>query len=252
MKKISFEKIEMALAVTLSKVQKEIITEPYRSFCKRSPSIAEFRSREVETAAILRLILSEGDSCIDLDLIGRELTDGTGTDPADIDLVRACAWLHSQALSDRKRYQGFCLETIRLGQKLFNAGVEVRDICYKGRYVRTILSDDDKTVPARIKPDTWTDIKLLCEMTDQRASNFINDVLERSLYPYRDPELKKIVRNKGKYISNLLEYEVNKDVGPVWTDCYILRERKMYNEDYICVIAGGVFMTVPKRAVREV
>lgn len=130
MRNIDFGKIEEALGFELTGLQKEVICASDEEFLKmRAP---EGRLNYTTTAAALRLLLSEGDTVIDLTefVPGTHTATLSGAKIKDFMLVSACAG-YSGDYKNRRRYLfAFCDTVLKFYNRLWNAGIPVRNVTY--------------------------------------------------------------------------------------------------------------------------
>ena len=101
-----------------------------------------------------------------------------------------------------------------------------------------------------IKYDLLNEIAKVSKMLGVSESDFVNDVLEKKLVLYRDPDKHAINAKKALFWSNHLECTLHKEVKPVWKDCYVLYKRKIFDQPYVSILVDGQFMSVPKNCVK--
>lgn len=135
----SLEKIESALGFKLTELQKKVICAPDDEFFNMKAP--EGRLNYITTAAALRLLLSEGNAVIDLIkyMPGKNnrfedgvIDDDDLTDLRNFMIVSSCAG-YSGDYIDRLRYSLFCNTVVNLYNKLWSAGVDVREVTF-GRH----------------------------------------------------------------------------------------------------------------------
>lgn len=145
MRNINLKDIEKALGFELTELQKKVICVPDDEFMKlKAP---EGRRNYTTTAAALRLLFSDGDTVIDLAKFapgGESVKDGADgvTDIKDLMLVSSCA-NYSGDFSYRRRYIFFCKTVLELYNKLWCAGIPVRDLVYSGREMGILANPEN-------------------------------------------------------------------------------------------------------------
>lgn len=135
MRNNSLEKIESALGFKLTDLQKKVICAPDDEFLDMKAP--EGRLNYTTTSAALRLLLSEGDTVIDLMKYtppqnGHSIWDKliSSTDTRDYMLVSSCAG-YSGDYTCKRRYFIFCDTVCKLYNNLWSAGINLRDVKYR-------------------------------------------------------------------------------------------------------------------------
>ena len=130
------EKIEKALGFKLTELQKKVICAPIEEFLEMKAP--EGRLNYTTTAAALRLLLSDGNTVIDLmkykpgknNRFEDGVIDDYGfTDLHDFMIVSSCAG-YSGDYSNRLRYRMFCHTVMKLYNLLWLAGIDVREVTF--------------------------------------------------------------------------------------------------------------------------
>lgn len=132
MRNNSLEKIESALGFKLTDLQKKVICAPDDEFLDMKAP--EGRLNYTTTAAALRLLLSEGNTVIDLmkyTPFSGDFPDGDrGINIKDYMLVSSCAG-YSGDYTCKRRYFIFCDTVCKLYNNLWSAGINLRDVKYR-------------------------------------------------------------------------------------------------------------------------
>lgn len=123
MRNVNIEEVEKALGFSLNEEQKRVLdAEVYELMDMKAP---KERCTGSTTAAVLRVLLSDGENPVELRC---PQTDGRNNTCADHMLLLACSAYSDD--TNRRKYDGFCRKIIEVGQKLTEAGIDVRPCSY--------------------------------------------------------------------------------------------------------------------------
>lgn len=130
MKKYDLKDVEKALGFELTALQKQVITASMDEFLKMVAP--EGRKNFTTSAAVLRLLLSEGDTIDLLKFSPGNLHDGTAAAEKNFFDVSSCAG-YSGDYDNKKRYYMFCETVMDFYNRLWCAGIDPRPVTFINR-----------------------------------------------------------------------------------------------------------------------
>ena len=123
MRNVNIKDVEKALGFSLNDEQMEVLDASVWELIRMNAP--KERCTGSTTAAALRVLLSQGNNTVELCC---PQTDNKNNTPADHMLLLACSNYSDD--TDRRKYKVFCREIIELGQRLTEAGIDVRECSY--------------------------------------------------------------------------------------------------------------------------
>lgn len=169
---LSFEKLEDVLGFCLKDEQKKVLNTPAIFLWDMEATIE--RCTGSTTAAVLKLLLDEGKTPI---FLPNSLNQLCCLPEDDFFIVKACCH-YSGDDKKRVRYFSFCDYTIKIGQKLSAAGINVREIWWNGHCTINLTKTDiELTAGADI-----TELVKLEETIDRLTQKAIhlNEILQET------------------------------------------------------------------------
>lgn len=172
----SLEEIEKALGFKLTELQKKVICAPIGEFLEMKAP--EGRLNYTTTAAALRLLFSEGNTVIDLIkyMPGKNnrfedgvIDDDDLTDLRNFMIVSSCAG-YSGDYIDRLRYSLFCKTVVNLYNKLWSAGVDVREVTF-GRYKK---QKNDYSIAVKVDISLLKELEQTIDRLTKKAESLSN------------------------------------------------------------------------------
>ena len=172
----SLEEIEKALGFKLTELQKKVICAPFEEFLEMKAP--KGRLNYTTTAAALRLLFSEGDTVIDLIkyMPGKNnrfedgvIDDDDLTDLRNFMIVSSCAG-YSGDYIDRLRYSLFCKTVVNLYNKLWSAGVDVREVTF-GRYKK---QKNDYSIAVKVDISSLKELEQTIDRLTKKAESLSN------------------------------------------------------------------------------
>lgn len=172
----SLEEIEKALGFKLTDLQKKVICAPFEEFFEMKAP--EGRLNYTTTAAALRLLLSEGDTVIDLMKYkpGKEnrtedgvINDNDFTDLNNFILVSSCTG-YSGDYNSRNRYNLFCYTVMKLYDLLWSSGIDVRGVTF-GRYKK---QKNDYSIAVKADTSSLKELEQTIDRLTKKAERLSN------------------------------------------------------------------------------
>lgn len=123
MRNVNIKDVEKALGFSLNEEQMEVLDADVHELIRMSAP--KERCTGSTTAAVLRVLLSDGENPVELCCPQTDSRNNTRTDHM---LLLACSNYSDD--TSRRKYDVFCRKIIELGQRLTEAGIDVRECSY--------------------------------------------------------------------------------------------------------------------------